>query len=327
MYRIALDVMGGDGAPRAPIEGALAAIDDAAAGLEILLVGDPAAIASVLPDPSQFGFRVVPATETIAMDEAPALAVRRKKDSSIVVGLELQRDGKADAFISAGSTGAVMAASLLILKRLPGVDRPAIGAVFPTADSPTLVLDSGANMAVRPGHLRQFAHLGSIYISDLMGIERPRVGLLNVGMEAAKGDELAVAAFELLKNDEALNFVGNIEGHQIIDGACDVLVCGGFVGNVLLKFYESIAGFVVKLLHGDDHPSLDDADLERVFRVLDYAEYGGAPLLGVDGVSIVCHGASSPRAIKNAIGVAVRSLESDLIGDMARDLASLHAEE
>ena len=156
-----------------------------------------------------------------------------------------------------------------------------------------------------------------------MGIETPRVGLLNVGMEKAKGDELAVAAFELLKSDEALNFVGNIEGHQIIDGACDVLVCGGFVGNVLLKFYESIAGFVVKLLHGDARTGQNATDLERVFRVLDYAEYGGAPLLGVNGVSIVCHGGSSPRAIKNAIGVAVRSLESGLIGDMARDLAGL----
>ncbi len=319
--------MGGDGAPRAPIEGALAAASEAVAELEILLVGDPAAIASVLPDPSKCGFRVVPATEMIAMDEPPALAVRRKKDSSIVVGLELQRAGEANAFISAGSTGAVMAASLLILKRLPGVDRPAIGAVFPTADSPTLVLDSGANMNVRPRHLRQFAHLGSIYISDLMGIEKPRVGLLNVGIEEAKGDELAVAAFELLRSDGAINFVGNIEGHQIIDGSCDVLVCGGFVGNVLLKFYESIAGFVVKLLHGDEHPGQNDADLERVFRVLDYAEYGGAPLLGVNGVSIVCHGASSPRAIKNAIGVAVQSLESGLISDMARDLASLHGTE
>jgi len=327
MHRIALDVMGGDDAPRAPIEGALTALDEVAAQLEILLVGDPAAITAVLPDPLPPGLRIVPATEAIAMNEAPALAVRRKKDSSIVVGLELQRAGEADAFISAGSTGAVMAASLLILKRLPGVDRPAIGAVFPTADSPTLVLDSGANMNVRPGHLRQFAHLGSIYISDLMGIEKPRVGLLNVGLEEAKGDDLAVAAFELLRDDEALNFVGNVEGHQIIDGVCDVLVCGGFVGNVLLKFYESIAGFVVKLLDGEPHAGQNETDLKRVFRVLDYAEYGGAPLLGVNGVSIVCHGASSPRAIKNAIGVAVRSLESGLIADMAGDLANLQSAE
>ena len=327
MHRIALDVMGGDDAPRAPIEGALTALDEVAAQLEILLVGDPSAITAVLPDPLPPGLRIVQAMEAIAMSEAPALAVRRKKDSSIVVGLELQRAGEADAFISAGSTGAVMAASLLILKRLPGVDRPAIGAVFPTADSPTLVLDSGANMNVRPGHLRQFAHLGSIYISDLMGIEKPRVGLLNVGLEEAKGDDLAVAAFELLRDDEALNFVGNVEGHQIIDGVCDVLVCGGFVGNVLLKFYESIAGFVVKLLDGEPHAGQNETDLKRVFRVLDYAEYGGAPLLGVNGVSIVCHGASSPRAIKNAIGVAVRSLESGLIADMAGDLANLQSAE
>lgn len=327
MHRIALDVMGGDDAPRAPIEGALTALDEVAAQLEILLVGDPSVITAVLPDPLPPGLRIVPATEAIAMNEAPALAVRRKKDSSIVVGLELQRAGEADAFISAGSTGAVMAASLLILKRLPGVDRPAIGAVFPTADSPTLVLDSGANMNVRPGHLRQFAHLGSIYISDLMGIEKPRVGLLNVGLEEAKGDDLAVAAFELLRDDGALNFVGNVEGHQIIDGVCDVLVCGGFVGNVLLKFYESIAGFVVKLLDGEPHAGQNETDLKRVFRVLDYAEYGGAPLLGVNGVSIVCHGASSPRAIKNAIGVAVRSLESGLIADMAGDLANLQSAE
>ncbi len=316
--------MGGDGAPRIPIEGALAALEVGSHDVELLLVGDPVAIESTLPAAETPGaIRIIPARESIAMNESPALAVRRKRDSSIVVGLELQRDGLADAFISAGSTGAVMAASLLILKRLPGVDRPAVGALFPTSGHPTLVLDVGANVDATPEHLHQFAHLGSIYIRDVMDIERPRVGLLNVGTEEEKGGELAVAAFELLRKDSALNFVGNIEGHQIIIGQCDVLVCGGFVGNVLLKFYESIAGFVIDLLEGGES-SPDGGDrFEQVFRFMDYAEYGGAPLLGVNGVSIVCHGASPARAITNAIGVAVGALESGLVEDLTRGLERL----
>lgn len=324
MIRVALDAMGGDGAPDAPVRGALEALEERPEELEVLLVGDPAPVEDRLralggPRP---GMRIVPARETVGMDEPPVAAVRRKRESSIVVGVELQRDGEADAFVSAGSTGAVMAASVLVLGSLTGVDRPAVGAVVPTASTPTLVLDVGANVSCKPRHLHQFAHLGSIYMSDLLRAESPRVGLLNVGEEDEKGDDLAVATFGRLADDPDLHFVGNVEGHRIIEGACDVLVCDGFVGNVVLKFYESIAGYVVGLLEqatGEE----DRPELERIRTVLDYAEYGGAPLLGIGGVSIVCHGASPPRAIRNAVGVAVRSVESDIVEHMSRDLEAL----
>ncbi|MFQ5677939.1 MAG: phosphate acyltransferase PlsX [Gemmatimonadota bacterium] len=324
MYRIALDSMGGDDAPGAPVAGAAAALRAAGDELEILAVGDPEAIRCAVgehPEVDPDRFRILPAREMIEPQEPPALAVRRKRDSSIVVGLETLRRGEADAFVSAGSTGAVMAASLLILGPLPGVDRPAVGAMFPTSDGPTLVLDVGANVGSRPEHLHQFARLGSMYVRDLRRVAAPRVGLLNVGEEAKKGDDLAVATYRLLHSDPVLHFVGNVEGHEIIQGRCEVLVCDGFAGNVLLKFYESVAGFVLGLLHGGSAGA--DAELREIFRFLDYAEYGGAPLLGVDGVSIICHGASSPRAMKNAIGVAVEAVRSEIIRDMTQDLERL----
>ncbi|MFQ5688753.1 MAG: phosphate acyltransferase PlsX [Gemmatimonadota bacterium] len=319
---IALDAMGGDGAPATPVEGARAALAEASEDVRIVLVGDPQAIdLAVSGGLPVRALTVLPARETIGPDEPPALAVRRKRESSIVVGLEALRRGEVDAFISAGSTGAIMAASLLVLGPLPGVERPSVGAMFPTSEGSALVLDAGANVNCRPDQLRQFAHLGSIYVRDLLRIERPRVGLLNVGEEEEKGDDLAIATYRLLAADPALNFIGNVEGHQIILGACDVLVCDGFVGNALLKFYESMAGFVLGILR----QRLEDApgDLEDVFKFLDYTEYGGAPLLGVNGVSIICHGSSPPRAIKNAIEVAVRSLRSGMVEDMARDLEQL----
>lgn len=321
---MALDAMGGDDAPCAPLAGAAAALEEAAGSLEILAVGDPEVIrtaAGQYPVLDDQRFRILPARQTIEADEPPALAVRRKRDSSIVVGLEAIRRGEADAFISAGSTGAVMAASLLILGPLPGVARPAVGAVFPTSEGPSLVLDVGANVGSRPEHLHQFARLGAIYVRDLLGIDIPRIGLLNVGREEEKGDDLAVATHRLLEGDRSLNFVGNVEGHEIIQGRCDVLVCDGFVGNALLKFYESMAGFVMELL--ERHLPEARQEVEEIFQFLDYTEYGGAPLLGVDGVSIICHGSSPPRAIKNAIRVAVGSVRSGMVRDMARDLERL----
>lgn len=326
MVRIALDAMGGDGAPSAPVAAAVEVLQAAEGGLEILLVGDPERIDEALtraggkPD----GLHVVAATETVSMEESPVRAVRRKPDSSIRVGLDLQLDGEADAFVSAGSTGAIMAASLLTLGPLPGVDRPAVGAVLPTADRPVLAIDVGANVGCRPRHLLQFAHLGAIYLRDLDDRDTPRVGLLNVGEEAEKGDDILVEAHRLLASDPDLRFVGNVEGDSVIEGACDVLVCDGFVGNVLLKFYESIAGFVVELVD----QALDgrrDPGLERVLRLLDYTEHGGAPLLGVDGVVIVCHGSSPPRALENAVRVARRSVDSGMVADLARDVKALSA--
>ena len=320
MQRIALDAMGGDGAPRVMIEGALSAVEEWPGRFAVSLVGIPEKINAALPSELPSGIAVVPASEVVEGHESPVRAIRRKPDSSIVVGLGLLRSGEADAFISAGSTGAVMAASRLLLGMLPGVDRPTVGTMFPTVASPVLVVDSGANIDTRPSQLHQFAHLGSVYVRDLLGIERPRVGLLNVGEEALKGGALAVATHKLLEEDEELNFVGNIEGHRIVAGACDVLVCDGFVGNVLLKFYESVAAFITGVLERHLDPEEHGEGLREVYRTIDYAEYGGAPLLGVNGVSIICHGASPARAIKNAIRVAGVCLESDMVEDLAVEL-------
>lgn len=321
--RIALDAMGTDGAPSSEIAGAVAALRELEPDIEVLLVGDrdrvePAIREQVGAVPERLA--LVHAPDRVSAGESPAAAVRRKPNSSIAVGLRLQKEGEADAFVSAGSTGAVMAASLFLLRPLPGVDRPAIGTLLPTADRPALMLDAGANVDCKPQHLVQFARLGTIYAQDLMGIPSPRVGLLNIGEEPEKGDELSVETHGLLL-ESGLNFVGNVEGRDIIRGACDVLVCDGFVGNVLLKFYESVASLVIRLLTAELRRTGIELELDRVFRVLDYAEYGGAPLLGVNGVSIICHGQSTPKAIRNAIGVAARAVRSRMVSHVARELA------
>lgn len=322
--RVVLDAMGTDEAPGTEVAGAVEALRDLDPDLRIVLVGDEDAIQRELakaPDYPAERLEVLSAPERIEAREPPAAAVRRKPHSSIVIGLKLQREGRADAFISAGSTGAVMAASLIILRPLAGVDRPAIGTVLPTAGQPTLMLDAGANVDCKAAHLVQFGHLGTIYAQDLMARPNPRVALLNIGEEPEKGDELAVEAYHLLSHS-GLNFVGNVEGRDIIRGACDVLVCDGFVGNVLLKFYESVAEFVMGLLRVQLDRAGANLDLNAVFRVLDYAEYGGAPLLGVNGVSIICHGKSSPRAIRNAVGVAVQAVRRSMVQHIARQLSS-----
>jgi glycerol-3-phosphate acyltransferase PlsX len=261
------------------------------------------------------------------MGESPAQAIRRKPDSSIVVGLSLQKQGEVDAFISAGSTGAMMAGSLVILRPLPGVDRPAIATVIPTRTGHTLLIDAGANVDTRPTNLLQFAHLGSIYARDLMELANPRVGLLNIGEEPEKGDERSLEAFRLLSESPSLNFVGNIEGRDIIEEKCDVLVCDGFAGNVLLKFYESVAAFIVGLVHSEAKVAKTQIDLSRITQFLDYTEYGGAPLLGVNGVSIICHGGSPPRAIVAAIRVAVQAVESNMVQHIQTRLARLSADQ
>lgn len=321
--RIALDAMGTDEAPRAEVAGALVALaelDD----IEVVLVGDEAVIRAELARHGEIppALTVRHAPDRVTAEDSPASVIRRKPDSSIVVGLKLHKEGEADAFVSAGSTGAVMATSLFTLRPLPGVDRPAVGTILPTAKEHCLLLDAGANVDCKPHHLVQFAHLGSVYARDAMGRERPRVALLNIGEEPGKGDELTSETHALLSVEPGIHFVGNVEGRDIIRGDCDVVVCDGFVGNVLLKFYESVAGFIVGLLksklEGMDEGMLD---LQNVFRVLDYAEYGGAPLLGVGGVSIICHGESTPKAIRNALAVAVRSVRSDMVKHAALDIS------
>ena len=323
--RIALDAMGSDKAPATEVAGAIGALrrgDNS--DVEIILVGDEEAVRAELdlyPDAPD-GIAVHHAPDRVTVDDSPASVVRRKPLSSIVVGLKLHEEGTADAFVSAGSTGAVMASSLFTLRPLPGVERPPVGTLLPTAGDLCLLLDAGANIGCKPRHLLQFAHLGATYIRDAMGRPNPRVGLLNIGEEPTKGDELTVATFALLEEDTALNFIGNIEGRDIISGECDVIVCDGFIGNILLKFYESVAGHIVDLLK-TEVDSVEDGtvDLGHIFRVLDYAEYGGAPLLGLGGVSIICHGGSPPKAIQNALIVAERAVRADLVKHSAEELS------
>ena len=317
--RIALDAMGTDTAPSSEVAGAMAAVERDP-DLEIVLVGDREQIRHCLSGcPTHDRVTVVHTSQSIRSEDSPVAALRRNPRSSIRLGLEMQRAGQACGFVSAGSTGAVMAASLIVLRRLPGVDRPPLAAPFPTKKGITLVVDAGANLQCKPQHLSQFAHLGAIYMHDAEGIESPRIGLLNVGTEEVKGTGMLQETHRLLACSD-LNFVGNIEGRDIIHGACDVLVCDGLTGNVLLKFYESLAHFIFRSFGARNEQDLLDQRLRDQFRLFDYAEYGGVPLLGVNGVSIVCHGESSAKAIGRAIGVATRMVRTDIVAHTTRDL-------
>lgn len=323
--RIALDALGTDQAPSPELEGMASFLASSDPDVTVVLVGDEPSLRRTLASSGDRipadRVEIVHAPSRIAPGESPASAVRRRPDSSIVVGTKLQKSGEVDAFISAGSTGAVMAASLIMLRPLQGVDRPAIGTVLPTSKGPILMLDAGANVDCKPRHLEQFAKLGHIYAQDLLGIPEPRIGLLNIGEEPEKGDELSVETHRILSESSRIHFVGNVEGREIIRGACDVLVCDGFVGNVLLKFYESVSAFIIQLLHAELERTGAALDMERAFRSLDYAEYGGAPLLGVNGVTVICHGASTPKAIHAALAFAARAVRSGMLPHMIRELA------
>jgi glycerol-3-phosphate acyltransferase PlsX len=323
--RIVLDAMGTDDAPRIEVAGTIEALREHESDVEVILVGDRDAIEAELATHESAPPRIsiYHAPDRVQGNDSPASVIRKKPHSSIVVGLELQRKGEADAFVSAGSTGAVMATSLFKLKTLPGVDRPAVGTLLPTAKEQCLLVDAGANIDCKPQHLVQFAHLGSIYAREIMGRTEPRIALLNIGKEPGKGDELSAAAFRVLNREDGLNFVGNLEGGGIIEGVCDVIVCDGFVGNVLLKFYESVAQFITSLIKKKlDALTENSLDFEEIFRILDYSETGGAPLLGVGGVSVICHGGSSSKAIRNAIKVAVQAVRSDMVAQTASRLAA-----
>lgn len=312
--RIAIDAMGGDNAPFSVVAGSVMAYRVLQDSVKIILVGNAERIKEELRSlrAEHMAIEVVDAPETIDMGDSPIEAIKQKRKSSIVVGLQLQKEGKADAFISAGNTGAVMAASLLILGRLTGVGRPAIATLFPTEEGLGLVLDVGANSDCKAHHLYQFGIMGAIYSKYILKVKNPKVGLLSIGEEQSKGNELTIASHKLL-DSSGLNFCGNVEGRDILKGTADVVVCDGFVGNIILKFAESTGGFFSKLLkkkiRGNLLASIGAVLMSAAFRSfrqsLDSAEYGGAPLLGINGVCIICHGNSSPRAIKNAILVSV----------------------
>ena len=335
MTRIAVDAMGGDRAPRAPVAGAMHALSELDDDDVIQLVGRPEVIAETVADLLATEFAgetvdrarlvVVPATEVIAMADKPSAAVRGKPDSSMRVGLKLQADGASDAFVSAGNTGAQMALSVLTLRLHEGLGRPAIATIFPSARRPIVVLDAGANVDCSPAELVQFARLGSVYAEDLLGRERPAVGLLSIGEEPEKGNAAVKEAHQLLLSAGGLHFIGNVEGRDLPQGEAaghelDVVVCDGFTGNVLLKFYEGIAPFLIGLVA--ERTGQDPRAIAGQLKELDYAEYGGAPLLGVKGVSIISHGRSDARAMKNAILVAKRAVASRMDTHIGRRLAA-----
>ena len=334
MIRVAVDAMGGDTAPQAEIAGALQALSAFPDTFLIQLVGRSEAIAAELaqhPDADQSRLEIHEAPEVIGMAEKPLAAVRSKRKSSVVVGLGLQKAGRSDAFVSAGNTGAILAASTLLLGLHEGVERATVATLFPTSSQPVLVLDGGANVDCSPRELVGFAYLGTVYMRDVLRRPSPTVGLLNVGEEDEKGNAITREAHALLKQSSRLHYIGNIEGRDIIAGhpkfgVVDVVVCDGFVGNVILKFYESVGHFFVSLVRERTPDVVGRTEIKELFRFLDYSEYGGAPLLGVKGISIICHGSSSPNAIKNAIRVAVQSVESDLDGHIGTEFAEREAE-
>lgn len=318
--RIAVDAMGGDKGPMVVVPGAIDAARARPGEIQLVLVGREGELRPLVRGTDSSLVEIVHASETIDMNESPAHAIRRKKDASISVALRLVREGKADAMVSAGNTGAVVASSLITIGRLHGVSRPAISTLWPNKRKGAVVLDVGANHECTPKNLVQFAIMGSVFAEHHLGIPRPRVGLLNIGEERSKGNELVRDAYALLEADGRLHFVGNVEGRDVFDGAADVVVCDGFVGNVILKFSESIYSFLSHLVRDEIRRGiLAKAGALLMMRAfssirsqLDYAEYGGAPLLGVKGVVIISHGKSSQRAITNAILAAATSVNANV---------------
>ncbi len=319
--RIALDAMGGDHAPAVTVVGAVMAAR--AFGVGITLVGAQATVEAELTRQAATGLdlTIVDAPETIGMDEHPAQAVRRKPGNSISVATRLVKEGQADAVVSAGNSGAMMAAALFILGRVKGIDRPAIASVFPTVSGQVLLVDIGAVTDPEPANLVQYAQMGDIYLRAVFGVARPRVGLLSNGEEETKGSKLVQEAHALLKQQSGLHFVGNVEGKDVPMGLADVVVCDGFAGNVLIKTAEGVASFMGRVLREE----VTRTPWEKVLALglkpafarlrtrLDYAEYGGAPLLGVEGVVIIAHGRSDARAIYNAIRVGKQAAEQGTV--------------
>lgn len=325
--RIAIDAMGGDLGPEANVAGALQAASEWS-DVEIILVGDAARIEPYLTS-KPGNVTVHHCSEVISADDEPVKAVRRKKDASMVVAGRLVREGAADAMISAGNTGALMTMGLLIVGRIDGIDRPALAPMLPTSDGRgVLALDLGANMDATPEQLRQYAIMGSLYSEKVGGVTNPRVGLLNVGTEENKGNELTKAAFPVL-SEAQIRFVGNVEARDVMDSKCDVLVCDGFAGNILLKAMEGTAGAIISALREQFtstwYTKLAAAilkpGLKRFFKKLDYKEHGAAPLLGINGICMKSHGSSDAKAIKNAVRQARNAVQSDLVRAISKEIS------
>lgn len=323
--KIALDAMGGDYAPQNTVAGALEALRETRNRFSVILVGREDAINEELRKHRANGdaHLVVNASEVITFDDTPTTALKTKKQSSIVVGMTLHKEGKADAFVSAGNTGAVLSASTLILGRIEGVGRPTIGAFLPSERGVCILLDAGANVDCRPQHLLEFAIMGNIYARQILRYEKPSVGLLNVGEEASKGGAQLQEAFQLLSGSN-LNFIGNVEGRDILQGKAQVVVCDGFVGNVVLKFGESFISTLRKKLTDYARSGLLNklrarivyGALKKIIRDYDYQEYGGVPVLGVQGVCIIGHGQSTAKAVRNMILRAEEMIVQNINGQI-----------
>src|SRR5271169_4932495 len=333
MITIAVDAMGGDNAPRPEVEGSVLAAREL--GVRVMLVGQPNVVRAELAKHAapNLPIEIVPASEVITMEDHPAQAFRRKKDSSVHVAARLVREAKADGFVSAGNTGAVMTVARFLLGTLESVDRVALAAPFPNAKGGvSVLLDVGANVDSKPEHLVQFAVMGEIYYRATFGNRRPRVGLLSVGEEEIKGNELTRAVYDRLK-DLPVHFVGNVEGNDLFSGKVDVIVCDGFVGNIALKICEGLAMEIVKFLRKTYKGSLASqlgymlsrGAFKGIKRTMDYSEYGGAPLLGVRGVCVISHGKSNANAMKNAIRVAAGLARARVNEKIEQELSLTHA--
>jgi len=329
---IALDAMGGDNAPLVTVRGASQALKESQNRFDVLLVGKKSEIERIIEEENlQFPpENIIDAPDVVAMDDIPTTALK-SKDTSMAVCIDLIKQGKANAFVSAGNTGAVMALSTIRLGRIEGINRPALGAIVPTLKNKCLVLDVGANVDTKANNLFEFAVMGSVYMQEIFGVNNPKIGLLSVGEEDSKGNEVTLTANKLLRNSK-LNFFGNVEGRDVLKGEVDVIVCDGFVGNIVLKFAEGLLHFLVKKLRESAEESfvnklkigVSKGVLREILKVFDYQEYGGVPLFGVNGITIIGHGSSSDLAIKNMIFRAYETYEHRIIDRIREAIQRFH---
>ena len=325
--KIVIDAMGGDNAPQETVKGAVEAVKQF--NVDIVLTGDIEEIAKELEKHSypKEKIEIVNCSEVIKTDEKPVVAIRRKKDSSLVVAINMVKDGKADAIISAGNTGAILAGGLFILGRMKGINRPALAPVYPTAKGVSILIDGGSNPDCKPKNLLEFGVMGSLYANKLLNVDKPSVCLVNIGIEEGKGNELVKEAYEIFKK-APFNFQGNVEARDVSAGYADVIVCDGFTGNIILKLTEGVAGTIFKMLKKELMKSpirklgalLIKSGLKSFKKSFDYSEYGGAPFLGVKGVVIKAHGSSNAKAIKNAVRQAKILIETNIVEDIEKEI-------
>lgn len=331
--KIALDAMGGDNAPSAIVQGGLEAARLSEGKYSIVFVGDAKQIEDEISRhrfTANLQYSIVHASEKIEMHDSATNSLKQKPDASIVVSQRLQKDGEVQAVVSAGHTGAAMTSALLMLGRLPGVQRPAIGSFLPSSTGVTFVIDVGANVDCKPRYLQQFGIMGSIFMAKVVGIDNPRVGLLSIGEERTKGNDVVLQAYELLEKSK-INFIGNVEGRDILKGAADVVVCDGFVGNIVLKFAESITGvyslhmkrYIGKKILSNIGAFLLKPTFVGLRKIWNYEEYGGVPLLGVNGVVIIGHGRSTPKAVMNAVREAAEMVEKRVNENIKKEMEAI----